>query len=472
MLKLIKTRMTIFSTLVVFVLFITFGAFLYFGLDRLLHEQFDRQLYLLADAIEDSYGTDQGYFTFLETGTNNYEQARNNWVRIVDPSGGIYFQSDRYRDDPVAFPLEAARAHVGRKPKYFYRDFQIDREKDYRSIILAVIRDPEAGALYWVEVGEPLKHINNSLAFFRKLLLASLPLVLITVAAASFYVVNRLIRPVSLMANRAERISFENLNQRLPVINYKDEVGRLAITFNNLLQRLEVSFRQQRQLLSNISHELKTPLTVLRTHWEPELSNGNLPQKLREKLAGDVEELARLSKMVDDLSLLSRSLEDLSNLERQETDLTQLLGQLIGDLRVIAELKQQEIAWESGPAVRVGGDPRYLKRLFMNLLDNAIKYTPEGGRISVTCSESAGRVRVTVADNGIGIPAKDLPRLFERFYRAENSHQTGKGSGLGLSIAKWIAEAHLGQIKLESAPGLGCTVTVELPAWHSPLTSP
>lgn len=463
MIKLIKVRITIFGTVIVFVLFMIFGGLIYFGLESLLKRQFDRQMYLIADAIEDSYVPVENKFKYLEKGTKNFEQAKYKRVRVIQPDGSVFFQSEYFEEREIPFPMEEARQKVSKR--FFYHDFLREDNRNYRSVIIPVI-NPDSTAIAWVEVSESARYIEASLSYFRKLLLASLPLVLIAVAATSFYVVNRLIRPVSLMARRAEEITFENLSQRLPVINPLDEVGRLAMTFNQLLKRLESAFRQHRQLLSNISHELKTPLTILRTHWETEISNTEIQQTTREKLAGDVEELARLSKMVDDLSLLSRSLEDLSNLQKEKLNIAELLNQLVQDIGMLAEAKSQTLHWVKEKDIYINGDRRYLKRLFLNLFDNAIKYTSQGKDIFVECLEKDRFVIIKVRDTGIGIPISDQPHIFDRFYRAKNTkYGITKGSGLGLPIVKWITEAHFGEIKLESQSGKGSTFIVSLPLW-------
>ncbi len=466
MIKLIKVRITIFGIVIVFVLFMTFGIFIYLGLESLLQNQFDRRLYLQADTIEDSYVHAEGKFKFLEPGTKNYDQAKNKRVRVVQNTGDVLFESEYFQEREIPFPFE--KANQRKDKKYFYYSYQRGEDRFYRSIVIPVVDPQTQEVLSWVEVSDSKRYIEASLSYFRKLLLASLPLVLIGVAAASFYVVNRLIRPVSLMAQRAEKITSENLNSRVPVINPRDEVGRLGITFNQLLKRLEDAFRQQQQLLSNISHELKTPLTILRTHWEAEISNTRLPQATREKLVGDIEELARLSKMVDDLSLLSRSMEDLTNLNKAKLDLSELLGNLVHDMEMLAEAKEQTLVWQNGSALYVNGDQRYLKRLFLNLLDNAIKYTPQGGQVSVNCSVNGNTAQIEISDSGIGIPVSDQPHIFERFYRAKNTkYGATKGSGLGLTIAKWIVEAHGGTLAIQSGTGKGSTFVATLPLFLS-----
>lgn len=458
----IKLRLTLFYTLVVFVLFAAFNGFLYLGFDRLLEHRLNKELLLFADAIEDSYNPAEQNFGYLEKGTENYENAKSGWVRIFLTDGSVYFTSDRFVRHAVPFPWTSVRKM--KTVSHIYREFRTRKGKLYRSIILPVIHPASNQLMGWVEVAQSLKHIRNSLAFFRKLILVSLPVLLIVVAILSYFMVYRAFKPVSLMARQTDDISHRNLYKRLPVMNPNDELGRLASRFNELLERLENSFRNQQRLLSDVAHELKTPLAILRSHWEEEIENPRIPAKLRQKLSGDVEELARLAKMVNDLSLLSQSLEIAPELAMEPLEMGTLLDNLQEDARALTQMKQQQLTWETCEGVRITGDQRYLRRLFLNLIDNAVKYTPEKGTIQVHCRRTGRWLQITVADNGMGISPDDLPHVFERFYRGDKArNRDSGGSGLGLSICRWLAEAHGGRIEIDSAPGRGTRVRVFLP---------
>lgn len=460
--KSIKTRMTIFIATIVFVLLTIFGGFLYWGLKAIIYRHFDQRLLVFADAIEDSYDPANNDFKFLEEKTENYFAARKGWVRIIDWNETILFQSDPFVKNPAPFPFEKAKELT--TESYFYRQFKRENGKVFRSIILPVVNRISAEKIGWVEAGESVKEIENTLAFFRKLLLLSLPIALLFVAIVSYWMVNRLIQPVSAMAEQTEKISYTNLDERLPIINPNDELGRLGTRFNMLLDRLENAFQTQRQFLNNVSHELKTPITILRNHWEKATADNSLPDSIRRRLNTDVEELVRLSKMVSDLSLLSHSLEMHPALKREQVSLTEMLHHLVEDIRLLANQKNQSIEFLGNEPVQVNGEPRFLKRLFLNLLDNAVKYTPDNGSIRVSCSMENGHAVVCFSDNGIGINSQDLPHIFDRFYRASNVHSNNaKGTGLGLSIAKWIAEAHHGSLEITSQPKQGSTFKVKLP---------
>lgn len=462
----IKTRMTIYFSIVVFVLLAAFSGFLYWGVELLLYRHLERELLVLADAIEDSYDPVKNEFTFLKSGTENLQTARDGWVRIVARSGEIIFQSDGFSRHKIVFPFELASAI--QPDGQLFRDFSRSGGQPFHSIILPV---RNVGANYsggWVEVSQSLRPLLNTLSQFRKLLLLSFPLVLLVVGGLSYYVVNRFIRPVSLMADQTEQITYNNLEARLPVVNPDDEFGRLAQRFNNLLDRLENSFLQQQQLLSDISHELKTPVTLLRLRWENHIANPRLSQNLRAQLAADVEELTRLSQMVSDLGLLSQSLENAPKRTMQPLDLAALLQSICGDIQLLAGEKQQQFRYTLNEDIRVAGELRLLRRLFLNLLDNAIKFTPEGGSIDLTGAVANGFATIAITDSGIGMAPDEIERVFERFYRGENAlRENTKGNGLGLTLAKWITATHNGRLELRSEPGKGSCVTVSLPLHFS-----
>ena len=458
----VKARMTIYFSIVVFVLMAGFSGFLYWGFQWLLYRNLDRELLVLADAIEDSYDPVKNEFTFLKSGTENLKTAREGWVRIIAENGEIIFRSDGFLQDVIDFPLALAKSI---KPEgQLFRNFNREDGQWFHSIILPV---RNVGANYsggWVEVSQPLKPLQNTLAQFRKLVLISLPLVLLVVGWLSYYVVNRFIRPVALMADQTEQITFHNLKARLPVVNPDDEFGRLAQRFNNLLDRLEHSFLQQQQLLSDISHELKTPVTVLRLRWENQIADGHFNDETRAQLAADVEELTRLSQMVSDLGLLSQSLENAPKQKMPPLDLAALLQSICGDMQLLAEEKNQEFRWSLGDDICVAGESRLLRRLFINLLDNAIKFTPEGGTIDVFGKVAGHSAIIEISDSGIGMTTGEIERVFDRFYRGETARSEHvKGSGLGLTLAKWIASIHNGRLELHSEPGNGSRATVFLP---------
>jgi heavy metal sensor kinase len=310
---------------------------------------------------------------------------------------------------------------------------------------------------------------DHSLAHLRIALFTAVPVIFIAAAVAAYLLAGRALAPMARVTDATRRITADRLGERLPVPNPGDELGRLAATVNDMLARLERAFAEMRRFTADASHELRTPLTVLRAEAEVAQGKNLSPDEVRELLGSVLEECDRLTRLTDQLLTLARQDAGTAPREREPVDVTGLVSAVVEDLRPLAEAKGQTLRLEVGPAQDgrvVAGDPGQLRQALVNLIDNAVKYTPEGGTIEVrVAAADAGGVAVTVADTGEGIPAEHLPRVFDRFYRADKarSREMG-GTGLGLAIVKGIVEGHGGRVELTSEVGRGTVCTVTLPS--------
>ena len=306
-------------------------------------------------------------------------------------------------------------------------------------------------------------------AYLRELLvvlLLGLPLAVAIAGFGGYFLARRALAPVDRMAERARSITAERLRERLPVDNPDDELGRLATVFNQTLMRLESSFDQMRRFTADASHELRTPLTAMRSVGEIGLRGKREGSDYREIIGSMLEEVDRLSLLVDRLLTLSRADSGESMLSRERVNLCDLAEEVTTQLEVLAEEKQQSLTVEATEESMCLGDPMVLRQALLNLVDNAIKYSPVGGRIVVKVSTgTSGSAVLDVSDTGPGIPAEMRPRVFDRFYRADRSRsrENGGGTGLGLSIARWAVEVNGGQLTLESSEGQGSTFRITLP---------
>lgn len=326
----------------------------------------------------------------------------------------------------------------------------------------AVLATP--GPTYEVVVAEPIDAIWATLKRFLGLLVVGTPVALLAALAGGYVLAGRALRPVQHMAAAAQTITAERLSERLPIENPEDEFGQLAAAFNDTLDRLEDAFERLRQFTADASHELRTPLTSLKSVGEVALQapDGRPPTFYREVIGSMLEEADRLHRLVADLLTLTRT-DAAASPARKRVDLQALTQSVIDDLRVLAEEKDQKIKTYLMPA-DVRGDPETLRLVLVNLLDNAIKYTPVKGRITIRLRNSShGRVAVEVEDSGPGISAEDQAKVFDRFYRVDEgrSRDTG-GSGLGLAIADRAARLNGGRIELDSTPGEGSTFRLVL----------
>jgi len=274
-----------------------------------------------------------------------------------------------------------------------------------------------------------------------------------------------MLRPIDRMTRKARQISAENLGERLPVVNPEDELGRLATVMNSMLERLQRAFEELRRFTADAAHELRTPLTAIRSVGEVGMQNHKSPEEYREIIGSMLEETDRLSRLVDNLLFLTRADASRITLNREEVRLLDEISRVAELLQPLAEEKDQRISVEGQKTVRVSVDRLVFREALINILDNAIKYSPRGGRISVRVSPGPkdGGV-VEISDNGPGIPPEHRAKIFERFYRVDKGRSRAMGgTGLGLSIARWAVEVHGGHIELESQVGKGSTFRIVLP---------
>jgi heavy metal sensor kinase len=329
---------------------------------------------------------------------------------------------------------------------------------------LAVLRVSTGEAAYFLALAQPLHNTVEELEALGRIFYVAIPGALLVAGVGGLLLARKSLAPVAAMTEQAASISARNLHERLEVKNSRDELGRLASVLNNLLSRLDRSFESLRQFTADASHELRTPLSIIRGEAEVALSQNRDEAEYRESLAIVQDEARRLSRMVDDMLALARADDGQQRLNVEEFYLNDLLEECARSSQVLALAKGISLTVDPATDITFRGDESLLRRMILNLLDNAIKYTPSGGHVSVKVMSKDGGVEITVADTGIGIPADATARIFERFYRADRARSRADGgSGLGLSIAKWVAEAHNGSIDLDSRPGGGSTFTVSLP---------
>jgi heavy metal sensor kinase len=327
----------------------------------------------------------------------------------------------------------------------------------------------QGGERYLVETGALLDEVQQDLRQWLILLIAGLPVVAAIAVGGGYFLIKRALMPVDQIAATAERIGSHNLSQRLPVANTADELERLSITLNHMIQRLEQAFQHSRRFMADASHELRTPLTVLRGELETFVQEPSVAPEMRERLGSALEELERLVNIVEGLFAISRLDAGEAQAELVKFDLGKLASSTTDQMSLLGEDKNIKITCAAANDVWVEGDRARMKQVVVNLLDNAIKYTPQGGAVGLNVRTRDGKAVLEVTDNGMGIPADSLPRVFERFYRVDEarSRELG-GAGLGLSIVKSICAAHHGCVEATSTPGQGSVFRVELPLTSAP----
>jgi two-component system, OmpR family, sensor kinase len=353
---------------------------------------------------------------------------------------------------------------------YFYSLLEEeDGGRDGRRIAVKRIPNPSTGKFYIYAVSQPLDRVAEELGTMRKILLVAVPLALALAGLGGWFLARRSLAPVVAMSEHARRISAENLEERLPIVNSRDELGQLAATFNELLTRLETSFNQQLRFMADASHELRTPLSVIRTATDVTLGREHRDEhEYRDALKIASEQTHRLTRIVEDMFTLARADSGHRTLDQSDFYLDELIDETSRAAQVLAASRGLQLERQDVSEMLCHGDEGLLRQMLMNLLGNAIKHTPAGGKVRIDVVQSNGQYQITVADTGTGIPAEAQPFVFERFFRADKSRSRsdsdGGGAGLGLAIARWIAEAHKGHIELLRSDVTGTVFMASLPA--------
>jgi signal transduction histidine kinase len=320
------------------------------------------------------------------------------------------------------------------------------------------------------KVAEVLIKQGNSVAeeFGEVLLYGGLPALALALLGG-WFLMRHALKPVIELTRAAENTHADTLSRRFPRSGNGDELDRLTEVFNSMMERLDDSFTHVREFTLNASHELKTPLTVMRGEIETRLREPATTPADREFFASQLDEIARLTKIVNGLTLLARADAGQLPLAKDPVQLDQLVRDSFADARLLAQSGRIEVELQACDATIIRGDGHRLKQLLLNLTDNAIKYNEPGGHVAIRLTRDNGCASLVVANTGPGIPPEKLPRVFERFYRGDPAHNSAiEGSGLGLSIAQWIVTAHGGSIHIKSEPRNRTTVTVTLPTGSPP----
>lgn len=452
----IRWQLTLWYGGVLAAVLAVFGTATYAVLRHQLLERVDAGLSEeLADVVgEIERATDrQGMFGWLNRRFAAHEGFD---FQITDGSGTRIFANPRLGEHQL--PL-ADREAASESP--LYRTQSLDDLGRYR-IVTRTLRGPD-GPLA-VQVARSLNTSDHELAELLTVLATTGPLVVALALAGGYFLARRALAPVDRMTTAAAQIDARRLGERLDVGEPSDELGRLARTLNVMLDRLQRSFQEMRRFTADASHELRTPLAILRAEAEVALSKPLTDPEKQELLGSILEECQRLTWITDQLLTLSREDAGIANHPREDVDLSKLAAEVAETMRPLAEGKEQRLTAVVNGDGTVKGDPARLRNVLYNLLDNAIKYTPQGGGVDVTVVPADDQVRVVVEDTGIGIPTEHLPHVFERFYRVDKARTRAEGgTGLGLSIVQSIVAAHGGKVDVWSLPAQGTRVTVEIP---------
>ena len=386
-------------------------------------------------------------------------ELNDRFIRITRPDGRVLYCSRNPADRSFTPsnvpqpPAQTVRAALHEEPL-----------RGEAKMLIATIPHSTGRGDYLVEAGTSLASAERVLSVLLWTLAAGL-LVIVTLAVfGGWSLMNRALSPVGNITVAAQDITLRDLRRRLPVPDTRDEIADLSVVLNQMIARLQESFENVSRFTADASHELRTPLTIIRGELEGIISRARVNDDIRSALGSLLEEVERLVTIVQRLFALSRLDAGEAQSERLKVNLAKLVETTVDQMSLLTEEKRISLRCLTNEAVEVDGDPTRLKQVIVNLLDNAIKYTPEGGEIELAVWSGNGTAFIEIKDTGPGIPEAAVPHVFERFYRADEVHSRDiEGAGLGLAIVQSIASAHGGSVSVTNAPDRGCRVTVTLP---------
>ncbi len=314
----------------------------------------------------------------------------------------------------------------------------------------------------WIRVSRSLQSISATLFNLRIIMLISIPLFGLLATAGGLFLAKRALRPIGYITETAKEISKGDLTQRLKLSKTKDEVGRLAETFDEMLDKLENSIKKERQFASDASHELRTPIAIITAQTEEALAGRHGIEEYREAIETIRDESKKMSHIISQLLMIYRSDEGKYKFNFEILNLNVIIEDIVNEFQDVAINNGLIISFKSEEEIKIKADQTLITRLFLNIIDNAIKYTHREGKIIISLSKTDNYSITTIEDTGIGISENDIPFIFDRLYQVDKSRED-KGNGLGLSIAKWITELHKGEISVESKPNSGSRFIIKLP---------
>ena len=457
-LRSIRLRLTLWYVLLIAIILACFSAGIYLTLRHSLYANLNDSLEARTNDLLPLVRYEGTRPTLSESISANSPDLGEQFVRVYDASGQVTFD-DSGEAGAVPVDREALqRAVTGGTDTH---GVSVNGEP-FRVRVVPIEQNGRfAGVL---EVGRAAGDESDTLNTLLLILGTAYPVTLAVASLGGIFLAGRALSPIDKLTRLARRISAEDLSQRLDLQLPDDEVGRLARTFDDMIARLDQAFRRQRQFTADASHELRTPLTAIKGQAEVALSRPRDAAAYREVIQTVNEEVDRLIRMVGSLLTLARADAGQIPIAFEPVSLADLVSAAVEQVHPLADKRGLELWDASGPSVVLEADEDLLLQLLLNLLDNAIKYTPSGGRVTVGWGLNGREIELRVRDTGVGIGSEHLPHIFDRFYRLDKARSRGEGgTGLGLSISRWIAEAHRGSISVESSPGEGSTFTVRLP---------
>ena len=439
------------------------GGFIYFTLHRYLENNLQdtltKEAQTISQALLSKVSETGDDYVVQEIEEHFAPRTTNHFLRVTRGNGSVLYQSgepENRRFDPS----RVRAAQLDGPPSWTVETMPTGR----RVYVYSTIYANSQGMRYSVQAGASDCQINLALSNLLASLAIILPLIVGVSIAGGYLLMRRSLQPLHQIATVAEQITSRNLNERLPENQTGDEIEQLTKALNRMMSRLEESFHHVHRFSADVSHEIRTPLAILRAELEDLIRSTDVTADSRDSAASALEEAERLSRIAEQLLEMTRLEAGEMLAASSRVDFSDLTQNAVDQMRLLTDEKQIQLRFEGREPVHVIADPVRLRQVVVNLIDNAIKYTPAGGTISVSTLRIDGKAILDVSDTGIGIPHESLPHLFERFYRVDGARSRHLGgTGLGLAIVKSICIAFGGTVTVHSTVGAGTTFRVELP---------
>ncbi len=464
----IRLKLTIWYAAVMGVVLISFSIALYMIMSRALYDEVDAKIKAMAEVTASSVESMKGHFDLTQLDNMLEEKlgfrTPGKFIQILDNTGTVGQLSANLQAHPLPISIKALKKASTKEISF--ETLQV-KNSNYpiRMVTYPVVENNEVTNI--LQIGTSLQTVQDTLQKLFFTLLFGVPASLTLASFGGWFMARKSLRPVNDITTTARLITAKNLDKKIEVANPNDEVGMLAETINEMISRLNNSFGQMNQFSSDVSHELRTPLTILRGEMEVALRSQRSAEEYREVITSGLEEVERMSLMVEELLLLSKAEHGELRLNISTVLLHSLLEISFDNAMALARGRGVDITIHGKEEVSVQGDKMRLARVLLNLVDNAVKYTPKGGRVILSLAKKGDEAYISIRDTGIGISKEDQEKIFERFYRVDKSRSREiGGTGLGLAICKRIIEAHGGRISVDSEIGKGSTFTVILPLRH------
>lgn len=464
MIDTVRGRLTLWYVSALALILVLFGVSVYVMLSRALHRRVDEGLRSTIEISITSLTHD------TQEGQSPPSAAQSTAAELSHPQQAMMIFDDRGQllaTHPGEEDLHIQLPDRTTIPDADVSLYTIANGSNNHRIAVRRVTIPPAGTPYIILASQPLKPVEDELESLREILYFAAPAVLLLAGFGGWFLARQGLAPVTAMARSARQIGAGSLDQQLPIVNPRDELGQLATTFNDLLARLNAAFEEQRRFMADASHELRNPLSVMSTAAGVTLKREHrAEEEYREALGIIAEQTRRLSRIVNDMFMLARADAGQYPLRKRTVYLNDLLEDVARAGAVLASDRKASVQLTNLPEAVFHGDEDLLRQMLLNLVDNAVKFTPSDGAVTLSLERRADEYLISVTDAGPGIPPEARRHIFERFYRADRVRTRAEdgGAGLGLSIARWIARAHDGDIELDDSGGTGTKFVVRLPA--------